>query len=306
LLAFARRQQLDPQPVDPDGLIASMADLLRHTMGPGVRVELNLRDGAWWVVCDPNELESALLNLCINAHDAMPNGGQLTIGTEDAHLSPEAIGPLEEANPGDYVVISIADTGEGMPPDVLAQAFEPFFTTKPLGQGTGLGLSQVYGFARQSGGLVRLESTPGCGTKVRLFLPRHDQATTVQQTPEPAPREASTGETVLLVDDEVAIRETAATRLRELGYEVWEAADGPSALRVLSEIPRLDVLVTDVGLPNGMNGRQLAEAVRQQRPGLPVLFITGYATTQLPPRAEVIRKPFDLGTLARRIEALTS
>src|SRR5215217_4930918 len=176
LLAFARRQRLDPKPVDADGLVAGMADLIRRTMGPGVGVELRLRDGAWSVLCDPNELESALLNLCINARDAMPEGGRLLIGTDDARLSAADVAGQEGVSPGDYVAVSVADTGAGMPPEVLERVFEPFFTTKPQGQGTGLGLSQVWGFARQSGGLVRIESAPGRGTTVRLLLPRHGRA----------------------------------------------------------------------------------------------------------------------------------
>jgi PAS domain S-box-containing protein len=181
LLAFARQQRLDPRPVDPDGLVAGMADLIRRTMGPGITVELDLRDGAWSVLCDPNELESALLNLCINARDAMPEGGRLTIGTDDATLSAADIAGQEDAAPGDFVVISVADTGTGIPSEVVERVFEPFFTTKPIGQGTGLGLSQVYGFVRQSGGLVRLHSIPGQGTTVRLFLPQHERIRTTEQ-----------------------------------------------------------------------------------------------------------------------------
>jgi len=303
LLAFARRQRLEPQPVDPDGLVAGMAELLRRTMGPGIRVELNLRDGAWWVLCDPNELESALLNLCINARDAMAEGGLLAISTEDEHISSASGAGQEEVKPGNYVAIIVADTGAGMPPDVLAQAVEPFFTTKPLGQGTGLGLSQVYGFVRQSGGFVQLESAPGVGTTVRLMLPWHEPAEPTAPEVQPAPERAGDGETVLLVDDENAVREPVAEMLRGLGYQVLEADDGPCALRILKDVARLDLLVTDVGLPNGMNGWQLAEAVRHQLPGLPVLFVTGYSGTVLPPGVAVIRKPFDFDTLARRIQS---
>ena len=307
LLAFARRQRLDPRPVDPDGLVAGMADMIRRTVGPGIRVVLNLRDGAWWVLCDPNELESALLNLCINARDAMPEGGELTIGTADAHLRAEHIAGQEDASPGEFVAISVADTGEGMQPDVIARAFEPFYTTKPLGQGTGLGLSQVYGFVRQSSGVVQIESAPGKGTTVRLCLPRHEQAeASIEDARSPNAELAQVGETVLLVDDEDGVREPASEHLRELGYRVFEAADGVTALRVLDTITRLDLLVTDVGLPNGMNGRQVAEAVRQQRPSVPVLFITGYSGTTLEQGIEVVRKPFNLDTLARRIQSLLS
>jgi PAS domain S-box-containing protein len=302
LLAFARRQQLDPKPVDADGLVAGLAELIHRTVGPEVALELRLRGGVGSVVCDPNELESALLNLCINARDAMPGGGRLAIGTEPVQQSPADI-PNGEAKPGRYVAISVADTGMGMPPEVLERVFEPFFTTKPQGQGTGLGLSQVYGFVRQSGGMVRVESAPGQGTTVRLLLPLHDRAAAERELEAPPPPVAGAGGTVLLVDDEEAARRPAADCLRELGLTVLEAQDGPAALRVLAAT-RPDLLVSDVGLPGGMNGRQLAEAARDRRPGLPVLFITGYAGTELPPGIEVISKPFELDTLMRRVQAL--
>ena len=304
LLAFARRQHLDPKPVDPDGLIASMADLIRRTMGPGIQVELRLRDGAWWVRCDPNELESTLLNLCINARDAMPESGRLTIGTDDARLSSADVAG-EDVAPGNYVVISVTDTGEGIPPEVLGHVFEPFYTTKPLGQGTGLGLSQVYGFVRQSGGMVRIDSALGQWTTVRLFMPRHEpEAETAQQTAAPSSAASNVGETVLLVDDEQDVRELTAERLRQLGYRIIEAADGPSALRLLQGRLRPDLLITDVGLPGGMNGRQLAEASREHVPDMPVLFITGYANISLPPGFEVITKPFNFADLVTRVQDL--
>ena len=210
-------------------------------------------------------------------------------------------------NPDATVVakaIWVADTGKGMPPNVVERVFEPFYTTKPLGHGTGLGLSQVYGFVRQSGGLVRIESTPGKGTTVRICLPQHELVC-LEEGPgaAPAPDDAEAGQAVLLVDDEDVAREAVAERLRELGYRVSEAVDGPSALHLLDKGARVDMLVTDVGLPNGMNGRQVAEAVRERRPGLPVLFITGYAGTELPPDSEVIDKPFDLDTLAWRVQS---
>jgi PAS domain S-box-containing protein len=304
LLAFARRQRLDPKAIDPDGLVSGIADLLRRTVGPGVKVELDLHDDIGSVLCDANELESALLNLCINARDAMPEGGRLMIGTADAELSAADIAEQEGAAPGDYVVISVADTGEGMRSEVLERAFEPFFTTKPVGQGTGLGLSQVYGFVRQSGGLVRLESVPGQGTTVRLYLPRQEQAATTGSPPAAPVPEFATGQTVLLVDDEDGVRGPAAERLRELGYQVLAVADGPAALRLLQAPSRVDLLVTDVGLPNGMNGRQVAEAARERMPTLPVLFITGYAGSVLPAGVEVIGKPFELDALARRVQAM--
>ena len=306
LLAFARRQRLQPRALDPDALVAGMADLIRRTMGPAVGVELLLRHGIARVLCDPGELESALLNLCINARDAMPEGGRLTLSTDDVVLTAKDTLGHERANPGNYVAITVADTGHGMPRDVMNHAFEPFFTTKPQGQGTGLGLSQVFGFVRQSDGIVQLESSEGRGTTVRLCLPWHDRADFADQRQAEArsPDRSGVGRIVLLVDDERGVRAPAAERLRELGYAVLEAADGPAALNLLNDGVRPDLLVTDVGLPNGMNGRQLAEAVRERLPGVPVPFITGYAATALPEGHKVIGKPFELDTLAHRIEAM--
>ncbi|WP_083671553.1 PAS domain S-box protein [Roseomonas gilardii] len=302
LLAFARRQPLEPKAVDADGLIAGLADLIRRTMGPGIGVDMRLRDGTGSVLCDANELESALLNLCINARDAMPEGGRLTIGTEVVELT--AADTLDgEALPGRYVAISVADSGTGMSPEVLERVFDPFFTTKPQGQGTGLGLSQVWGFMRQSGGLVRIVSTPGRGTTVRLLLPLHKDMVPEEEPEAAPPSYAISRATVMLVDDEDGVRQPAADRLRELGYIVLEARDGPEALRILAS-HHPDLLVTDVGLPNGMNGQQVAEALRKQLPRLPVLFITGYASTPLPTDAETIAKPFRLDALARRVQAL--
>jgi signal transduction histidine kinase len=305
LLAFARRQRLEPRPVDPGELVAGMADLIRRTMGAPVTVELRLGNDGAWVWCDPNALESALLNLCINARDAMPEGGRLTIATENVRVAAKEAAGQEGAAPGDYVAITASDTGEGMAPDVLERAFEPFFTTKPQGQGTGLGLSQVFGFARQSDGFVRLESAPGWGTKVQLCLPRHGEAAAVEEPVQALPSEnAGAGRTVLLVDDEEAVREPVAQRLRDLGYNVLEAANGPDTLRLLDGEAHLDLLVTDVGLPAGMDGRQVAEVVRARRPGTPVLFVTGHTDTALPPEIQVIEKPFRLNALAQRIEMI--
>jgi len=310
LLAFARRQALQPRAVAPDDLIEGMADLIRRTTGSGIAVELSMGDGIWTVLCDPNQLENVLLNLAINARDAMPDGGRLIIGTKDVILSEADVAGQEEARPGDYVEISVADTGTGMDEATRARAFEPFFTTKPLGQGTGLGLSQLYGFVRQSDGVVRLDSAPGQGTVVRLYLPRHDPVRWQEEAPIPKaePEGASAGETVLLVEDEVSVRAVAAEHLRELGYTVLEVGDGAAALRLLRLGARVDVLVTDVGLPGGLNGRQVADAVRERRPGLPVLFITGYADgaldSQLAPGMEVIGKPFALDALATRVRAM--
>ena len=310
LLAFARRQTLQPRAVGPGGLIEGMVDLIRRTTGSGIAVELDIGDDVWTVLCDPNQLENVLLNLAINARDAMPDGGSLVIATKDVILSEADVSSQEDAKPGDYVEISVADTGVGMDEATRARAFEPFFTTKPLGQGTGLGLSQLYGFMRQSNGVVRLDSALGQGTVVRLYLPRHQDVRTTQDEParrlEPAG--ASSGETVLLVEDEGDVRVLAAEHLRDLGYAVLEVADGSEALRLIRSGACVDVLVTDVGLPGGMNGRQVADASRERRPGLPVLFITGYADGaldgHLEPGMQVIGKPFALDALASRVKAM--
>jgi CheY-like chemotaxis protein len=309
LLTFARRQTLQTQPVVLKTLIQGMGALIRSTVGPSVRVMAELDGGEWTVLCDPNQLESALLNLAINARDAMPDGGTLTIGVRDVHLDETDIVGLDDAKPGDYVMITVADTGTGMDEVIQRRVFEPFFTTKPLGQGTGLGLSQLYGFVRQSDGIVRLASAPGQGTIVSLYLPRNESAGAMEA---PVRHVAPTGtggtETVLLVEDESGVRATTAQWLRELGYSVVEAGDGPEALRLLRSTSRVDVLVTDVGLPNGLNGRQIAEFAREHRPGLPVLFITGYAGAalegQLASGMQLIGKPFELDALALRVRDL--
>ncbi|WP_052214265.1 PAS domain S-box protein [Belnapia sp. F-4-1] len=306
LLAFARRQRLDPKPLKPEALAAGMADMLRRMVGPAIALDLRLEDGAGAVLCDPNELESAILNLCINARDAMPEGGSLTIASRGARLGAAALRPDEAALPGDFIEIAVRDTGTGMGPEVMDRVLEPFFTTKPQGQGTGLGLSQVFGFVRQSGGVLRIASTVGRGTTVRLLLPRHgggdaavaDEAAGAEQT-----ELVAAGATVLMVDDETTVRMPAAERLRDLGYHVVEAPDGPAALRLLDEGLRPDLLVTDVGLPGRMDGRSVAEAAQERLPGLPVLFITGFARVALPDDAAVIPKPFDLEVLARAITA---
>ena len=325
LLAFARRQALQPEPVEPDALITGMAELIRRTVGPSITVELLPRDGVWSVLCDPNQLENVLLNLAINARDAMAqpspgggpheagarrDGGTLTIATADVHLCALDMVSHDGAQPGDYVEIRVTDNGAGMDEATRLRAFEPFFTTKPIGQGTGLGLSQLYGFVRQSGGAVRLDSAPGQGTTMRLYLPRHALVQVGQDGAAPVAQanEAEAGQTVLLVEDEPDVRAYAAEHLRELGYDVLEAEDGAAALRLLRIARRLDVLVTDVGLPGGLNGRQVADAVREVLPGLPVLFTTGYAGEALAkclaPGMEVIGKPFALDALAARVRRM--
>jgi PAS domain S-box-containing protein len=310
LLAFSRRQTLDPRPTDANSLIYGMEELVRRTVGPAVVVETSLAPGLSSTLVDPSQLENALLNLCINARDAMPDGGKIMIETQDRHID-ERAGRERDIEPGAYVCLSVSDTGTGMPPDVIAKAFEPFFTTKPIGSGTGLGLSMIYGFARQSGGQVRIHSSPGTGTTVVIYLPRNGRTAEQDEAPIPlsdAPR-ADGGETVLIVDDEESIRMLVTETLVDLGYTALEAADGPMAMKMLAGDRPIDLLVTDVGLP-GMNGRQLADAVRSNRPNLKVLFITGYAENavlnhgHLDRGMHVITKPFTMEALASRIKEL--
>jgi PAS domain S-box-containing protein len=311
LLAFARRQTLDPKPIDPNKLITSMEDLVQRTVGPQVKVETVLASGIWPTLCDPNQLENAILNLCINARDAMPDGGRLTIATANTSLD-ERGARGRDMQPGPYVEIRVTDTGTGMPPDVIARAFDPFYTTKPLGQGTGLGLSMIYGFAKQSGGQVRLESEIGRGTTARIYMPRHQgdaHEEEAQPTPEQPPR-ADPGQTVLIVDDEPSIRMLVTEVLEDLGYAAIEAADGVSGLKVLQSDIRIDLLITDVGLSGGMNGRQMADTARETRPKLKVLFITGYAEDaaignhKLERGMQVLTKPFAMDKLASDIKAI--
>jgi PAS domain S-box-containing protein len=304
LLAFSRQQSLDSRPLDVNDLVDSIEELLRRTLGEQVSLGLALAPGLWRTRTDANQLENAILNLAINARDAMPDGGQLTLETSNVSLEwPVKVGG-EEMGPGDYVVVGVSDTGTGMSPDVLAKVFDPFFTTKPIGQGTGLGLSMVYGFVRQSGGNVSIYSEAGIGTTVKLYLPRFaGEADVVEgaQRLSPAPRGA--GERVLLVEDDPQVRVLVRTVLEELGYRATEAVDSQAALPLLESDAPLNLLITDVGLP-GMNGRQLAEIARERRPGLPVLFMTGYAagaaerSSFLSAGMRMISKPFALDVLA--------
>jgi PAS domain S-box-containing protein len=310
LLAFSRRQTLDPKPTGVNRLVAGMEELVRRTVGPAVAVEVVAAGGLWTTLVDANQLENALLNLCINARDAMPDGGRLTIETANRWLD-ERTARERGLAPGQYVSLCVSDTGTGMTPQVAARAFDPFFTTKPLGMGTGLGLSMIHGFARQSGGQVRIYSEPGQGTAVCLYLPRHRGETAAEPVPAaPAMPRGGQGETVLVVDDEPTVRMLVAEVLAELGYTAIEAADALAGLALLQAAGRIDLLVTDVGLPGGMNGRQLADAARESRPGLKVLFITGYAENavvghgHLEPGMQVVTKPFALDALATRIRMM--
>jgi CheY-like chemotaxis protein len=322
LLSFGRRQALNPKAVELGGLFREVAEMIRQTVGPGIKTDLQLEEACWPVSCDQNQLENALINLAINARDAMsPAGGRLLIKTLNVSLAEPDTRDWEDVEPGDYVRITVTDTGAGMSPDVIAHAFEPFFTTKPDGQGTGLGLSQIYGFIRQSRGMVSIDSELGMGTSVHLYLPRSQEASGGKiakraaeghRQPVAAPETAS----VLLVEDQAVVRGFAAEALRELGYRVVEAGDGLEGLKALREAlctadqGPLRLLVTDIGLPGGLNGRQLADAARELAADLPILLITGYAGDALKghghlgPGMEILSKPFKLDVLAKRVQAM--
>ena len=311
LLAFSRRQTLDPKPADINLLVAGMVDLLARTVGPEIDLQTSRAADLWTVLVDVSQLENALLNLCINARDALPDGGRIDIEMRNTRLTAQTAGE-RDLPPGDYVALSVSDNGTGMPPEIAARIFDPFFTTKPLGSGTGLGLSMIYGFARQSGGNVRVHTRPGIGTTMRILLPRHfgeAEQELEQGALAEAPRSAE-GESILLVDDEHAVRSLAAEVLEELGYRITMAADGNEGLERLRTKTRFDLLITDVGLPGGLNGRQVADAARVLRPGIKVLFITGYAENavlnhgHLAPGMQVLTKPFAMEALASRVKQL--
>ena len=311
LLAFSRRQSLDRRPLDPNQLVVSLEDLFRRTKGAHIELKVQLGRDIWPVNTDASQLENALLNLVINARDAMPDGGQLLIETANSYLDGTDITTLEPVKAGDYVMLGVRDNGSGMAPKILAKAFDPFFTTKPIGQGTGLGLSMIYGFAQQSGGHVTIQSEPGQGTCVRLYLPRLHGTALQSHAPShlgEAPM-AMAGEAVVVVEDDPAVRMLVVNVLDELGYTAHQAADARTALPLLESDLRVDLLVTDVGLP-GMNGRQLAEIARQYRPGLKVLFMTGYAQKAaerqgfLEDGMDMVAKPFSIEVLANKIREM--
>ncbi len=311
MLAFSRRQTLVPREVEPDKLVASLREMLRRTLGPEIQLDLHLERCRSNVSCDPSQLESALLNLAINARDAMPQGGSLRITTVDRKFDDDL--PDPEARPGSYVEFEVVDNGEGMTGEVLERAFEPFFTTKPTGRGTGLGLSQIYGFAKQSGGFVRIESKLGEGTSVRLFLPGHAPSGKLAIEDNAALAGSDLVSSAfrgmaLVVEDQAEVRSQIAGALEEIGYAVLEAADGVAGLKALESAGALDLLVSDIGLP-GLSGRQLAEIARAARPALPILLITGYAGASLEnlkivPGMDVLRKPFTLDELTARVQSL--
>jgi PAS domain S-box-containing protein len=311
LLAFSRQQTLTPKPTNVNRLVAGMHELIQRTVGPATLIEVVGTADAWTALVDPSQLENALLNLCINARDAMPDGGRITIETANKWID-ERTALKQSMVQGQYVSLCVSDTGTGMTPEVIARAFDPFFTTKPTGQGTGLGLSMIYGFAQQSGGQVRIYSEVGQGTTVCIYLPRHYgdsiddsapvQIATVQRAEQLA--------TVLIVDDEPTVRMLLIEILDDLGYAWIEAEDSATGLKILQSDARIDLLISDVGLPGGMNGRQMADAGCIDRPGLPVLFITGYAENAvlnngyLEPGMAVLTKPFSIEAIAERIRSM--
>ena len=308
LLAFSRRQPLDPKPANANVVVSALSELLQRTLGEAVSIETVQGAGLWQVEIDTNEFEAAVLNLAVNARDAMPDGGKLTIETANAHIDESYAASHAEVVPGQYVVISVSDSGVGMDPRTAAQAFEPFFTTKGVGKGTGLGLSQVYGFVKQSGGHVKIYSEMGQGTTVKVYLPRFHGGPVEDaiESIEPLP-EGDAEETILVVEDDDDVRTHSVECLRELGYRVVEAHDGPSALRLLERQPRVDLLFTDVVLPGGLTGAQVASEARERRPDLKVLFTTGYARNaiihhgRLDKGVQLITKPFSFGDLAAKI-----
>ncbi len=312
LLSFSRRQALDPRPTDVNAMVLSMADLAGHAAGPAIRLETELAPDAWTVFCDPKQLENALLNLANNARDAMPDGGTLRIETANVTLDATDASRHPGLQAGEHVLITVSDSGAGMTPDVVARAFDPFFTTKPLGQGTGLGLSMVYGFASQSHGHVRIQSAAGSGTVVRIMLPRCEALARQPETCGAGDDGARGKGRVMVVDDEDSIRAVMAELLEMHGYTVQQAADAHAALRQLQHGPAPDLLVTDIGLPGGMSGRQLADIMRSQLPQLPVLLVTGYAETtvmkheSLPAQMELLTKPFPMHALLAKVTALSS
>jgi PAS domain S-box-containing protein len=309
LLAFSRRQPLDPRPLDPNRLVAGMSDLLRRALGETVALETVLAGGLWRIAADANQLESALLNLAVNARDAMADGRRLAIETANALLDEDYAAAHEDVSPGQYVLIAVSDSGLGMTPEVQARAFEPFYTTKDVGRGSGLGLSQVYGFVKQSGGHVKIYSELGAGTTVRLYLPRlaGDTAPAAAAESDSVDPPATGSGTILVVEDDEQVRDHTSRLLRELGYRVVEAADGGAALGALEDERDLSLLFTDVGLPGGFNGRQLADEVTRRRPGIKVLFTTGYARTaiihegRLDAGVQLIVKPFTFTGLAAKV-----
>ena len=311
LLAFSRQQPLQPREADLNTLVQDTARLLRPSLGEQIEIDTALEPDAWPAFIDPNHMATALLNLAVNARDAMPDGGKLMLETSNVILDEVYAAANPDVRAGEYVMVAVSDTGGGIPAAIRDKVFEPFFTTKPLGQGTGLGLSMIYGFARQSEGHARIESDPGAGTTVSMFLPRH-RAALAEEGAQPAgaaPGTTTSGETVLVVEDETLVRNLVVGELADLGYRVLEAAESAEALAILRSGRRIDLMLTDIGLP-GLNGRQLAAAARELRPALKVLLMTGYAQDAsrasgfLDHGMELITKPFEMAALVSRLRAM--
>ena len=307
LLAFSRQQPLDPKPIDLGRLVTGMSDLLRRTLGEQITIETVLSGNVWRALADPNQIELAILNLAVNARDAMPSGGKLTLETANVHLDEKYASSQAEVVPGQYVMLAVTDNGSGMTPEVKAKAFDPFFTTKDIGHGTGLGLSQVYGFIKQSRGHVKIYSEIGEGSTIKLYLPRAHAVSAEEDVDVAQPVSGSQDETILVVEDDPDVRTYSCETLAELGYTVVAAENGAAALRLLASNPQVNVLFSDIGLPGGMNGRQLSEEARKLRPDLKVLFTTGYARNaivhdgRLDPGVELITKPFTQAALAEKL-----
>jgi CheY-like chemotaxis protein len=305
MLAFARQQALEPQAIDVNKLIAGMDGMLRRTLGEDQEIEIVRRAGLWPTMVDPSQLESALLNLAINARDAMPKGGKLTIETANAHVDDEYAAAHDEVKPGQYTLISVSDTGHGMSRETMARAFDPFYSTKGVGKGTGLGLSMVYGFVKQSGGHIKLYSEVGSGTAVKLYLPRAEAVAVAAAAATADERGGS--EIVLLAEDDDMVRTHVARMLRDLGYNVILASNGPEALGIVESGVAFDVLLTDVIMPGGMNGRELADAAATRRPGLKVLFMSGYTENaivhhgRLDAGVQLLHKPYRRRELASKL-----
>ena len=307
LLAFSRQQPLSPQVLDANKLVSGMSDLLMRTLGETIQVETVLAGGLWRTFADAGQVENAILNLAVNARDAMPDGGRLTIETANADLDDRYASVNAEVQPGQYVLISVTDMGTGISPEVLERAFEPFYTTKGVGRGTGLGLSQVYGFVKQTQGHVAIYSEVGQGTTVKIYLPRHmgDETAAIASTADGVPA-AEADEIILVVEDEAQVRDMSVDALRELGYTVMQATNGHDALDLIADQSRLDLLFTDIVMPE-MNGRQLADKAKAIRPGLRVIYTTGYTRNAvvhngvLDPGVALLQKPFTISQLARKV-----
>ena len=316
LLAFSRRQALEPVRIDINKLVAGMSELLRRTLSESINFETVLAGGLWQTLVDANQLENAIINLAVNARDAMPEGGSLTIETANSYLDEAYTSRFGDVAAGQYVMLSVTDTGTGISPEVMKRIFEPFFTTKDTGKGSGLGLAMVHGFVKQSGGHIRVYSEPREGTTVKIYLPRLAESEKVASAPQPAPAtrvtasRARNGETILVVEDNDSVREYASGALKELGYTVVEAVDGPAALEVVNGGARVALLFTDVVLPGGISGRDLANKLTAKMPDLPVLFTTGYTRNaivhhgRLDPNVHLLNKPYTQQDLGRKVRQI--